>query len=166
MLKVGIGFDAHAFATASNSGDKLILGGVAVPYIRSLVAHSDGDVVVHAVIDSLAGVCLGKDIGQLFPDSDVKYKGADSIKLLEEVVSLVNKEGYKVSNTDVVIIAQEPKMSPHVSAMCERLAHALNVELSSVSVKATTTEYLGFTGRKEGIAAVAVSMVEKVVFYS
>jgi 2-C-methyl-D-erythritol 2,4-cyclodiphosphate synthase len=137
------------------------MGGVKIAHEVGLLGHSDADVLVHAVIDALAGICLGKDIGMLFPDTDIAYKDADSLKLLYEAGAMVGKAGYIVSNIDTVIIAQIPKFAPHILEMRENIAKTLGLSPDSVSVKATTTEYLGFTGRKEGIAAVAVALVMK-----
>jgi 2-C-methyl-D-erythritol 2,4-cyclodiphosphate synthase len=155
MVKTGIGFDVHSFAT----GRALIIGGVNIPYEFGLLGHSDADVLAHAITDALVGVTLGKDIGRLFPDNDIKYKGADSLLLLREAVRQIKAENYTIVNVDAVIIAQAPKMSPHIDSMRVNLATAMEISASEVSIKATTTEYLGFTGRKEGIAAVAVANV-------
>jgi 2-C-methyl-D-erythritol 2,4-cyclodiphosphate synthase len=125
------------------------------------LGHSDADVLAHAVIDAIAGVCLGKDIGALFPDDDPNYKNADSIQLLLQTVILARRAGYYICNIDSVIIAQQPKLAPYIPLMKNNIANALEIDVQDVSVKATTTEYLGFTGRKEGIAALAVALVEK-----
>lgn len=158
IIKTGIGFDAHAFA----EGTALIVGGVNIRYHKGLAGHSDADVLAHAVTDSIVGVSLGKDIGMLYPDTDSAFKGADSIKLLADASILVRRAGYRVQHIDAVIIAQEPKMAPHIPQMREKLASAIGVLTDSVTVKATTTEYMGFTGRKEGIAALAVATLEKI----
>ncbi|MDR2104363.1 MAG: 2-C-methyl-D-erythritol 2,4-cyclodiphosphate synthase [Deferribacteraceae bacterium] len=157
IYKIGLGFDAHPFT----EGRKLIIGGVCIDYEFGLLGHSDADVLIHAVIDAIAGICLNKDKGVLFPDSDPAYKGANSIDLLRKTAFLVDKAGYKVCNIDSTIIAQIPKFTPYIHLMRENIAKALNIETADVSVKATTTEYLGFTGRKEGIAAVANALVIK-----
>ena len=156
-VRTGIGYDVHAFAEER----KLILGGVDIPHTQGLLGHSDADVLAHAITDAIVGVSLGKDIGQLFPDNDNKYKNADSLKLLADAVVAVRREGYTIMHVDAVIIAQEPKMAPHIPAMRVKLATAIGVSANNVTVKATTTEYLGFTGRKEGIAALAVATLSK-----
>lgn len=153
--RVGTGFDVHAFC----EGDHLILGGVKIPYTSAFAAHSDGDVLIHAIIDALLGALALGDIGQHFPDTDARWKGADSRDLLRAVVGLIKEKGYTVGNIDSVIMAQAPKMSPHIQSMQSCLAADLNVDESAVSVKATTTEKLGFTGRKEGVACQAVVML-------
>ena len=157
MFKTGIGFDVHAFEEDGH----LVIGGVNIPFPLGLKGHSDADVLAHAVTDALVGVGLGTDIGGLFPDTDPSYKGADSLLLLKEAVRLLKAKGWRVGNVDSVIIAQVPKMAPHIPTMCHRLAACLEVEADNISVKATTTEYLGFTGRKEGIAALAVATIYK-----
>lgn len=152
-IKCGIGFDAHKFS----EGRKLIIGGVKIPYKLGLAGHSDADVLIHAVIDCLAGPALGKDIGNLFPDSDMKYKDIDSKILLAETVKLLEEKKWKISGVDAVIIAQEPKMIPYIPEMRRVMAGILRLNESDMTIKATTTEYMGFTGRKEGVAAAAVS---------
>ncbi|MFQ6371205.1 2-C-methyl-D-erythritol 2,4-cyclodiphosphate synthase [Shewanella sp. YIC-542] len=155
-IRIGHGFDVHKFG-----GNKpLILGGVTVPYDTGLEAHSDGDVVLHAVADALLGAMALGDIGRHFPDTDPKFKGADSRALLRHCVTLVQQRGFGVGNLDVTIIAQAPKMAPHIAPMCSVLAADLNVALDAINVKATTTEKLGFTGRKEGIAVEAVVLLQ------
>lgn len=154
-LRIGHGFDVHRFG----AGDHLMLGGVRVPFDQGFVAHSDGDVVLHAVSDALLGACALGDIGHHFPDTDEAWKGADSRMLLVEVVKLIASQGYRVGNVDVTIIAQAPKLAPQVKAMRETIADTLGVPNSSVSVKATTSERLGFTGRGEGIATEAVALL-------
>ncbi|MDR2870353.1 MAG: 2-C-methyl-D-erythritol 2,4-cyclodiphosphate synthase [Deferribacteraceae bacterium] len=158
MTISGIGFDAHAFAEER----ALIIGGVHIPHHLGLLGHSDADVLAHAITDAIAGVALGKDIGNLFPDSDAKYKGADSLILLADTAALVRRAGFAIRHVDAVIIAQEPKMAPHIPAMREKLATAMGVLVNNMTIKATTTEYMGFTGRKEGIAAMAVATLEAV----
>ena len=155
MIRIGHGFDVHRFG-----GDgPCILGGVSVPYEQGLIAHSDGDVVLHAVADALLGAIAAGDIGRHFPDTDPQFKGVDSRILLRDVFARVKKNGFRLGNLDVTIIAQAPKMAPHIPAMCLNLAADLESEQSQVNVKATTTEKLGFTGRKEGIAVEAVVLL-------
>ena len=157
-MRIGHGFDVHAFG----EGDKLILGGVTIPYQRSLIAHSDGDVLIHALMDSLLGALALGDIGHHFPDTDPRYKGCSSRDLLKEVATLVRKQSYQLTNTDITIVAEAPKMAPHIETMCANLAKDLDCCLDQINIKATTTEKLGFTGRGEGIACHAVSLLQKV----
>ena len=152
-MRIGHGFDVHRFG----AGDHLMIGGVAVPFERGFVAHSDGDVLLHAISDALLGACALGDIGRHFPDIDPAWEGADSRDLLRRVVALVHETGYRVGNLDATLLAQAPKMAPHVEAMAANIAADLGVELGAVNVKATTTERLGFAGRREGIAAQAVA---------
>ncbi len=154
-MRIGHGYDVHKLV----EGRKLILGGVEIEYEKGLLGHSDADVLTHAVMDSLLGAAALGDIGKLFPDNDIAYKGADSIKLLETVTQRVISEGYVVFNIDVTVIAQAPKLSPHIDAMRERLASAIGIDKSQISVKATTEEGLGFTGEGKGIAAHAVCLL-------
>lgn len=154
-MRIGHGFDVHRFG----EGDHLMIGGVAVPFDRGFVAHSDGDVLLHAISDALLGACALGDIGRHFPDTDPAWKGADSRVLLRHVVGLVRKAGYRVGNLDATLMAQAPKMAPHIAAMAATIAEDLGVEVGAVNVKATTTERLGFTGRGEGIAAEAVVLL-------
>lgn len=156
-MRIGQGYDVHKLV----EGRRLILGGVEVPYEKGLLGHSDADVLTHALMDALLGACALGDIGRLFPDSDPAYAGADSLKLLEEVAELLGKKGFSVGNVDVTVIAQAPKLAPHVPEIRQNLACRLGVDLDRVSVKATTEEGLGFTGRGEGIAAQAVCLVEE-----
>lgn len=156
-IKCGIGFDAHKFET----GRKLIIGGVEIPYEKGLAGHSDADVLIHSIIDSLAGPILGKDVGNLFPDSDATYKNIDSKILLTKTVELIKENNWKISHVDSEIIAQEPKMAPHIKSMRETLARIMGIDIEDVTVKATTTEKMGFTGRKEGIAALASAILIK-----
>ncbi len=156
-MRIGHGYDVHRLV----EGRKLILAGVEVPYERGLLGHSDADVLTHALMDALLGACALGDIGQLFPDHAPAYAGADSIKLLDEVVKRLGEKGYRLGNADVTVIAQVPKLAPYVPRMRESLAQCLKVSLDRVSVKATTEERLGFTGRGEGIAAHAVVLVEE-----
>ncbi|MBD9677114.1 2-C-methyl-D-erythritol 2,4-cyclodiphosphate synthase [Pseudomonas sp. PDM18] len=154
-MRIGHGYDVHRFA----EGDFITLGGVRIPHKFGLIAHSDGDVLLHALSDALLGACALGDIGKHFPDTDPQFKGADSRALLRHVLSLVEAKGWKVENVDTTIIAQAPKMAPHIQSMRETIAADLKVELDQVNVKATTTEKLGFTGREEGIAVHAVALL-------
>lgn len=156
-MRIGHGFDVHKFGGVG----PCMLGGVAVPYEQGLLAHSDGDVVLHAVSDALLGAIGAGDIGRHFPDTAAEFKGIDSRILLRDVFTRVQKAGYVIGNLDVTIIAQAPKMAPHIAAMCAVLAADLQCDLNRVNVKATTTEQLGFTGRKEGIATEAVVLLVK-----
>lgn len=157
-MRIGHGYDVHKLV----EGRKCIIGGVDIPSPLGLLGHSDADVLLHAISDAILGsVALG-DIGKLFPDTDDKWKGADSLKLLEEVVRQLNIKGYKIVNIDSTILAQTPKMAPYIVEMRENIAKACNLKTEDVSVKATTEEGLGFTGAKEGIAAHAVCLVEKI----
>ena len=156
-MRIGHGYDVHRLVP----GRKLILGGVEIPWDRGLDGHSDADVLTHAVMDALLGAAAMGDIGKLFPDNDDRYLGADSLMLLSEVVSRLHAAGYRVGNVDATILAQKPKLAPHIDAMREKLAEMLAVDVSRVSVKATTEERLGFTGREEGIAAHAVCLLEE-----
>lgn len=155
-MRIGHGYDVHRLT----EGRDLIIGGVNIPYSKGLLGHSDADVLVHAIMDALLGALALGDIGKLFPDSDPKYKGADSIALLKEVAAIVARTGMRVSNVDSTILAQAPKLAPHITAMRENIAAALSVPIDRVSVKATTEEGLGFTGSGEGIAAHAVCLLE------
>lgn len=155
-MRIGQGFDVHAFC----EGDHVILGGVAIPYEQAIKAHSDGDVLLHALADALLGAVALGDIGHLFPDNSDEWAGADSRNLLRRVMERVTEEGYKVANVDTTIIAQAPKMAPHIQTMRLNIAEDLNLATNRVSVKATTTEQLGFTGRGEGIACQAVCLLE------
>ncbi len=156
MIRVGQGYDVHRF----NEGDHIILGGVKIPYEQGLEAHSDGDVVLHALADALLGAAALGDIGKHFPDTDPEFKGADSRVLLRHVYRIVQDKGYRLVNADITIVAQAPKMAPHIAEMCSIIAADLQVETGQVNVKATTTEKLGFEGRKEGIAVFAVVLIE------
>lgn len=154
-MRIGHGYDVHKLV----DGRRLILGGVDIPHEKGLLGHSDADVLTHAVMDALLGALALGDIGQHFPDTDPKYSGADSLQLLRHVIELIQSHGFQVGNVDATILAQAPKLAPHIPAMRENLARAMGVELSQVSVKATTEEGLGFTGHKEGIAAHAVALL-------
>ena len=157
MMRIGHGFDVHKFGGVG----PCMLGGVPVPYEQGLLAHSDGDVVLHAVSDALLGAIGAGDIGRHFPDTAAQFKGIDSRILLRDVFARVQQAGYAIGNLDVTIIAQAPKMAPHIAAMCAVLAADLQCDLNRVNVKATTTEQLWFTGRKEGIATEAVVLLVK-----
>lgn len=154
-MRIGHGYDVHKLV----EGRKLIVGGVEIPYELGLLGHSDADVLLHAISDAILGAAALGDIGGMFPDTDDKWKGADSLKLLEAVVKRVNDEGYVIENIDSTLIAQQPKMKPHILSMRENIANACGIDVSQVSVKATTEEQLGFTGRKEGISAHAVVLL-------
>ncbi|HEV8502657.1 MAG TPA: 2-C-methyl-D-erythritol 2,4-cyclodiphosphate synthase [Casimicrobiaceae bacterium] len=154
-FRIGNGFDVHAFAT----GRALVVGGVTIPHDRGLDGHSDADVLLHAIADALLGALALGDIGMHFPDSDPQWRGADSRSLLRHVVTLVNARGYVAANVDATLIAQAPRFAPHVEAMRRNIALDVGCEIDRVSVKATTTERLGFTGRGEGIAAQAVVLL-------
>lgn len=156
MMRIGQGFDAHALV----AGRKLVIGGVAIPHEKGLAGHSDADVLIHAVCDALLGAAGLGDIGSHFPDSDARYKDIDSRRLLREVARLLKERGLKAANVDATIIAQAPKMAPHIPAMRANLAADLGVAADAVNVKAKTTEKLGFIGRGEGIAAEAVALLE------
>lgn len=151
-MRIGHGYDVHKLV----EGRKLIVGGVEIPYELGLLGHSDADVLLHAISDAILGAAALGDIGGMFPDTDEKWKGADSLVLLEAVVKRVNDEGYFIENIDSTLIAQQPKMKPHILSMRENIANVCGIDVSQVSVKATTEEQLGFTGRKEGISAHAV----------
>jgi 2-C-methyl-D-erythritol 2,4-cyclodiphosphate synthase len=156
-MRIGQGYDAHRFAP----GRRLVLGGVEIPHSQGLLAHSDGDVLIHALCDALLGAAGLGDIGRHFPDSDPAYRGIDSRVLLRRVVAAVAAEGLRVSNVDGTIVAQQPRLAPHIPAMRALLADDLGVAQGRVNVKATTTEGMGFAGRGEGIAAYAVALVEE-----
>ncbi len=155
-MRIGHGYDVHKLV----EGRKLIIGGVEIPYSLGLLGHSDADVLLHAISDALLGACAMGDIGGMFPDTDEKWRGADSLKLLEAVVKRINDAGYTVENIDSTLIAQKPKMQPYIELMRANIASACGVDISCVSVKATTEERLGFTGREEGISAHAVCLVK------
>jgi 2-C-methyl-D-erythritol 2,4-cyclodiphosphate synthase len=155
-MRIGQGFDVHAFV----EGRKLMLGGVEIPFAKGLDGHSDADVLLHAICDALLGAAALGDIGWHYPDSNPSYQGADSRTLLKEVGKKISAQGYRIVNIDATIIAQAPRMAPHVARMTGNIAADLGLEPAAVSVKATTTEMLGFTGRGEGIAALAVALIE------
>ena len=156
-IRIGHGFDVHALA----DGLRLLLCGVEVEHTKGCVAHSDGDVAIHAICDALLGALALGDIGKLFPDSDPQYKGIDSRKLLKHVVDIVNNKGYAISNIDCTIAMQRPKLRPHINTMRERLAEVVGIYIDRISIKATTTERLGFEGREEGVSATAVTLLIK-----
>lgn len=155
-MRIGHGYDVHKLV----EGRKLILGGVEIPYEKGLLGHSDADVLAHAVMDSLLGAAAMGDIGGMFPDSDPRYKGADSMTLLSEVCAKLAQSGYKISNIDCTIIAQSPKLKPYVEQMRNNFSKVCGIEKNQVNVKATTEEGLGFSGRKEGISAHSVCIIE------
>ena len=154
-LRIGQGYDVHKLT----QGRKLILGGVEIPWEKGLLGHSDADVLLHAIMDALLGAAALGDIGALFPDTDPRYEGADSLELLRRVSALLDEQGWKVVNVDSTVVAQRPKLAPYIPEMRRRIADALSVDLSRVSVKATTEEHLGFTGRGEGISAQAAALL-------
>lgn len=155
-MRIGSGYDVHRLT----EGRGLIMGGVQIPYRLGLLGHSDADVLVHAIMDALLGAAALGDIGKHFPDTSMKYRGISSILLLEEVSHLLDEAGYSIINIDSTIVAQKPKMAPYIDSMRENIARALGLDVSSVSVKATTEEHLGFTGRGEGMSASAVCLIE------
>jgi 2-C-methyl-D-erythritol 2,4-cyclodiphosphate synthase len=155
-MRIGFGFDAHRFV----SERKLILGGVEIPYRLGLLGHSDADVLTHAIIDALLGAAGLSDIGKLFPDRDPKYKDVSSLTLLAEAFRLVQAQGFKVVNIDSVIVCEEPKVGPHVEAMQKKLGEVIGLDPARISIKGKTTEGMGFAGRREGIAASAVALLE------
>ncbi|MGF1766710.1 2-C-methyl-D-erythritol 2,4-cyclodiphosphate synthase [Enterovibrio makurazakiensis] len=156
-MRIGHGFDVHKFGGEG----PVIIGGVVVPYEQGLIAHSDGDVALHAVCDALLGAIAAGDIGRHFPDTDAEWEGADSRFLLRDVYAKVKAKGYVIGNLDVTIMAQAPKMAPYIDVMCAAIADDLETDITNINVKATTTERLGFTGRKEGIACEAVVIIRK-----
>jgi len=155
-MRIGLGYDVHAFA----EGRPLVLGGVDIAHTHGLAGHSDADVVAHALMDALLGGIREGDIGKLFPDTDPRYKGADSLELLAQVAALVRQQGFEIADADCVVVLQEPKISPHRDLMRANLANAMSVPVERVGLKATTTERLGFEGRGEGVAAQAVVLLE------
>ncbi len=156
-FRTGMGFDVHAFGP----GDRVVIGGVTIPHERGLVAHSDGDVLIHALCDALLGALALGDIGRHFPPGDPRWAGVDSRELLREVIAMIHARGWRVGNVDAVVICERPKLLPHIGDMRDRLAADLGVDAGSVGVKATTSERLGFTGRGEGIAAQAVVLLAR-----
>ena len=156
-MRIGHGFDVHKFGGEG----PIIIGGISIEHSQGLVAHSDGDVLLHALCDAILGAAALGDIGKHFPDTDDEYAGADSRVLLRHVVSVARDKGYQISNADMTIVAQTPKMAPHIEAMRAQIAEDCNVDIDDINVKATTTEKLGYTGRKEGIASHAVVLLKK-----
>lgn len=154
-MRIGTGYDVHKLT----EGRQLIIGGVEIPYEKGLLGHSDADVLLHAIMDALLGALALGDIGKHFPDTDPKYKGISSVLLLEHVAKLLEEKGFGITNIDATIIAQKPKMAPHIPQMRENIAKALGIETSSLNIKATTEEGLGFTGREEGIASQAICLL-------
>lgn len=157
MTRFGMGYDVHQLV----ENRKLIIGGVDIPYEKGLLGHSDADVLLHAISDALLGAAALGDIGKHFPDTDPRYKGADSLKLLEEVGNLLAEKDYVVGNVDATIVAQKPKMLPHIPQMRENIARVLHVDIDQINVKATTEEHLGFTGSGQGISSYAVAGIER-----
>ena len=155
-MRIGHGYDVHRFT----DGEYIILGGVKIPHEKALLAHSDGDVLAHAIADALLGAAGERDIGYFFPDTDEKFKNANSLELLAAVKEIIDKKGYTVGNIDATIIAQSPKMAPHIEQMRINLAKALSIQIDDINVKATTEEKLGFTGRKEGVAVHSVCIIK------
>lgn len=156
-MRIGMGYDVHRLVPDR----KLIIGGVLIPHDLGLLGHSDADVLLHAIMDSLLGAAALGDIGKHFPDTDEKYKGISSLKLLEHVGKLINETDYKICNIDATIIAERPKMAPYISQMRENIANALNISVSDINVKATTEEGLGFTGEKKGISAQSICLLKR-----
>lgn len=154
-IRVGCGYDVHALG----DGLRLVLCGVEVPHTKGCIAHSDGDVAIHAICDALLGALALGDIGKLFPDTDAKYKGIDSTILLKEIVDIISAKGYNIGNIDCTIAMQRPKLRPHIDAMRARLSEVIGIGIERISVKATTTERLGFEGREEGVSATAVVLL-------
>ena len=155
MNRIGLGYDVHAFA----EGRRLVLGGVEIPHDKGLDGHSDADVLVHAIMDAIVGAMRAGDIGKLFPDTDLAYRDADSVKLLEHVGALAREQGYSIEDIDSVVMLQEPKMSPYREQMRANIAAALRIPVDNVGVKATTTEHLGYEGRGEGASAQAICLL-------
>ena len=158
MFRIGHGYDVHKLV----EGRKLILGGVDIPHTAGLLGHSDADVLTHAIMDAMLGALALGDIGHLFPDTDDNFKGADSMKLMEKVAEVCRENGYRIGNIDATVIAQAPKLAPHIISMRENIARVCNCDVSQISVKATTEEHLGFTGEKLGISAHAVALMMKI----
>lgn len=157
MLRIGNGYDVHVLT----EGRKLILGGVEIPHTKGVLGHSDGDVLVHAIMDAMLGALALGDIGQHFPDTDMQYKNIDSMLLLSKVKELIYSKGYKIINLDSIIVLQKPKVKPYIEAMRKRVAEVLEIEVDQVSVKATTEEKLGFTGDESGVKSYCVVLLEK-----
>jgi 2-C-methyl-D-erythritol 2,4-cyclodiphosphate synthase len=157
MLRIGNGYDVHVLT----EGRKLVLGGVEIPHTKGVLGHSDGDVLVHAIMDAMLGALALGDIGQHFPDTDMQYKNIDSMLLLSKVKELIYSKGYKIINLDSIIVLQKPKVKPYIEAMRKRIAEVLEIEVDQVSVKATTEEKLGFTGDESGVKSYCVVLLEK-----
>lgn len=157
MFRIGHGYDVHKLV----EGRRLILGGIEVPHTVGLLGHSDADVLAHAIMDAMLGALALGDIGHLFPDTDDRFKGADSMELMAEVCRIIREKGYRIGNVDATVIAQAPKLAPYIMQMRERIAEVCGCDVSQISVKATTEEHLGFTGEKLGISAHAVALLEK-----
>ena len=155
-MRIGHGYDVHRFT----DGDSIVIGGVRIPYEKKFLAHSDGDVLIHAICDALLGAAGEKDIGNLFPDNDPLYEGIDSKLLLKKVLEIINSKGFDIEYIDCTIVAQAPKMAPHINKMREALSNTLDISVDLINVKATTEEKLGFTGRKEGISAHSVCLLK------
>lgn len=158
MIRIGQGFDVHAFA----EDRKLILGGIEIPHTKGLLGHSDADVLLHTIADAALGAIAAGDIGKHFPDTDPEFKDADSAKLLQHVYALVKQQGYELGNLDATVIAQAPKLRPYIDTMRARIAELLEADIEQINIKATTTEWLGFTGREEGIACQAVILLKRI----
>lgn len=156
-MRIGTGYDVHALG----EGLPLVIGGVLIPHTHGLIGHSDADVLLHAICDALLGAAALGDIGKHFPDTDPQYRGISSLKLLSHVGHLLTASGYRIGNIDSTIVAQHPKMAPFIPQMRQNIARSLGIDINQVSIKATTTEHLGFEGRKEGISAQAVALIEK-----
>lgn len=157
-MRVGLGYDVHKLV----EDRKLIIGGVEIPYEKGLLGHSDADVLIHAIMDSLLGACGLGDIGKHFPDTDPRFKGISSIKLLEQTAELIHQNGYFVNNIDATIIAQKPKMLPHIEKMRINISNALNIDIDKINIKATTEEGLGFTGKMLGISSQSIASVKSI----
>lgn len=158
MFRIGNGYDVHRLV----EGRKLILGGVEIPHTKGVLGHSDGDVLIHAIMDGILGALALGDIGKHFPDTDMKYEGIDSMLLLKKVVELMESEGYQLANLDSIIVLEKPKVKPNIEAMRERIAAALKTELGNISVKATTEEKLGFTGDESGVKSYCTVLLKKI----
>ncbi|MCK8710485.1 2-C-methyl-D-erythritol 2,4-cyclodiphosphate synthase [Clostridioides difficile] len=154
-MRIGLGYDVHKLT----EDRKLIIGGVEIPHDKGLLGHSDADVLIHAIMDSILGALASGDIGKHFPDTDEEYKGADSMKLLEHVYNLITSKGYKIGNIDSTIIAQSPKMAPYIESMRSNISKVLNTDIDNINIKATTEEGLGFTGAKQGIASQSICLL-------
>ena len=157
-FRIGNGYDVHALA----EGESLILGGIRIEHTKGTIAHSDGDVIIHSLCDALLGALALGDIGKHFPDNDPTFKNIDSTILLKKVMDMIREHNYELSNADITIAMQRPKLAPYITSMRERIAQIMGVKISDISIKATTTEKLGFVGHEEGIAAYAVALIEKI----